>query len=94
LSIGCSEGNDEAAKLIEAAAEHSAAAITDGNPSSATARLADRAFGAFGLFPAARAMRGSEPGHYAALWFHTRQSKADTPVGTAEADYVSISPGG
>jgi hypothetical protein len=51
------EGNDEAAKLIQAAAEHSAAAITDGNPSSATARLADRAFGAFGLFPAARVMR-------------------------------------
>lgn len=81
-------GSSEAAKLIQAAAERSAAAITDGNPSSATARMADRAFGAFGLFPAARVMRGSEPGHYGALWFHTRQSKADTPVGTAEsADY-------
>jgi len=81
-------GSSEAAKLIQAAAERSAAAITDGNPSSATARIADRAFGAFGLFPAARVMRGSEPGHYAALWFLTRQSKADTPVGTAEsADY-------
>ncbi len=82
------DGSNEVAKLIQAAAERSAAAITDGNPSSATARIADRAFGAFGLFPAARAMRGSEPGHYAAIWFHTRQSKADTPVGTAEsADY-------
>jgi hypothetical protein len=82
------DGSNEVAKLIQAAAERSAAAITDGNPSSATARIADRAFGAFGLFPAARAMRGSGPGHYAAIWFHTRQSKADTPVGTAEsADY-------
>ena len=79
------DGSDEAAKLVQAAAERSAAAITDGNPSSATARMADRAFGAFGLFPAARVMRGSEPGHYTALWFHTRQSKADTPVGTAES---------
>ncbi len=82
------DGSHEAAKLVQAAAERSAAAITDGNPSSATARLADRAFGAFGLFPAARVMRGSEPGHYAAFWFHTRQAQADTPVGTAEsADY-------
>ena len=82
------DGSSEVAKLIQAAAERSAAAITDGNPSSATARIAERAFGTFGLFPAARAMRGSEPGHYAALWFHTRQSKADTPVGTVEsADY-------
>ncbi len=82
------EGNSEVAKLIQAAAEQSAAAITDGNPSSATARMADRAFGAFGLFPAARVMRGSESGNYSALWFVTRQSKADTPVGTAKsADY-------
>jgi hypothetical protein len=82
------DGSTEAAKLIQAAAARSAAAITDGNPSSATARIADRAFGAFGLFPAARVMRGSEPGGYAALWFHTRQSEADTPIGTAEgADY-------
>jgi hypothetical protein len=69
-------------------AENSAAAITDGNPSSATARMADRAFGAFGLFPAARVMRGSGSGNYSALWFLTRQSKADTPVGTVNsADY-------
>jgi hypothetical protein len=81
-------GSTEAAKLIQAAAERSAAAITDGNPSSATARMADSAFSAFGLFPAARVMRGSEPGGYAALWFRTRQSKADTPIGTAKsADY-------
>ncbi len=81
-------GNSEVAKLIQAAAEHSAAAITDGNPSSATARIAERAFGAYGLFPAARVMRGSEPGGYGAIWFHTRQSRADTAVGTAEsADY-------
>jgi len=82
------EGGSEAAKLIQAAAKHSAAAITDGNPSSATARMADRAFGTFGLFPATRVMRGSAPGHHAAVWFHTRQSKADTPVGTADStDY-------
>ncbi len=81
-------GSSEVAKLIQAAAERSAAAITDGNPSSATARIADRAFGAFGLFPAARVMRGSEPGGYGAIWFHTRQGRADTPVGTANsADY-------
>jgi hypothetical protein len=82
------EGGDEAAKLVRAAAERSAAAITDGNPSSATARMADRAFGTFGLFPATRVMRGSEPSHHMGLWFHTRQSQADTPVGTADsADY-------
>jgi len=79
------EGSREVAKLIQAAAERSAAALTDGNPSSATARMADRAFGAFGLFPASRVMRGSAPGSYAALWFHTRQSKADTAVGTANS---------
>ncbi len=82
------DGSNEVAKLIQAAAEHSAAAITDGNPSSATARIAERAFGVYGLFPAARVMRGSEPGGYGAIWFHTRQSRADTAVGTAEsADY-------
>ncbi len=82
------EGSSEATRLIQAAAQHSAAAVTDGNPSSATARIAERAFGTFGLFPAARVMRGSEPGGYGAIWFHTRQSEADTPVGTAEsADY-------
>jgi hypothetical protein len=81
-------GSSEVAKLIQAAAERSAAAITDGNPSSATARIAERSFGAFGLFPAARVMRGSESGGYGAIWFHTRQSEADTPVGTAKsADY-------
>lgn len=79
------EGNNEVAKLIQAAAEQSAAAITDGNPSSATARMTDRAFSTFGLFPATRVMRGSEPGHHAGVWFHTRQSKADTGVGTAES---------
>ena len=73
---------------MQAVAEQSAAAITDGNPSSATARMADRAFGTFGLFPATRVMHGSAEGHSAGLWFHTRQSKADTPVGTvAGADY-------
>jgi hypothetical protein len=82
------EGDEEVGKLMQAVAERSAAAITDGNPSSATARMADRAFGTFGLFPATRVMRGSEPGHHAAIWFHTRQSEADTPVGTADsADY-------
>jgi hypothetical protein len=82
------EGGEEAGKLIQAAAEQSAAAITDGNPSSATARMADRAFSTFGLFPATRVMRGSEPGGHAGIWFHTRQSKADTPVGTVNgADY-------
>jgi len=82
------DGSKEAAKLIQAAAERSAVAITDGNPSSATARMADRAFSTFALFPATRVMRGSEPGHHAGLWFHTRQSKAETPVGTADsADY-------
>ena len=44
------EGNSEVSKLMQAVAEQSAAAITDGNPSSATARMADRAFGTFGLF--------------------------------------------
>ena len=82
------EGSSEVSKLMQAVAEQSAAAITDGNPSSATARMADRAFGTFGLFPATRVMHGSESGHYGGVWFHTRQSKADTPVGTIEgADY-------
>ncbi len=82
------EGNDEVSKLMQAVAERSAAALTDGNPSSVTARMADRAFGTFGLFPATRVMHGSEPGHSLALWFLTRQSKADTPVGTIDsADY-------
>ncbi|MCL5278433.1 MAG: hypothetical protein M1376_00825 [Planctomycetes bacterium] len=81
-------GSSEVAKLIQAAAERSAAAITDGNPASATARIADRAFDAFGLFPAARVMRGSEPGGYSAIWFHTRQGRAATAVGTVNsADY-------
>jgi len=79
------DGSDEAARLLQSAAQRSAAAITDGNPSSATARMADRAFGTFGLFPATRVMRGSEPGHHGAVWFHTRQSQADTGVGTADS---------
>jgi len=79
------EGGSEASKLIAAAAENSAAAITDGNPSSVTARMADRAFGTFALFPATRVMRGSVPGGHCAIWFHTRQSQADTPVGTVDS---------
>ena len=78
------DGSSEVAKLMQAAAERSAAAITDGNPSSATARMADRAFGTFGLYPATRVMRGSVSGNYSALWFHGRQSEADTPIGTVE----------
>ncbi|MBM4029254.1 MAG: hypothetical protein FJ280_28230 [Planctomycetes bacterium] len=84
------EGSNEVGQLIQAVAEHSAAAITDGNPSSMTARMADRAFGTFGLFPANRVMRGSEPGHHAGLWFHTRQSQAETPVGTADTASYEI----
>lgn len=87
------EGESEVARLIQAAAERSAAAITDGNPSSATARMADRAFGTFGLYPAPHAGRGNVPGNHAAVWFHTRQSKADTPIGTVDgANYELHAP--
>lgn len=79
------DGSSEVGKLMQAVAEQSAAAITDGNPSSATARMADRAFNTFGLFPATRVMRGSAEGNHAGLWLHTRQSKADTPAGTVES---------
>ncbi len=82
------EGDSEVAKLVQAVAENSAAAITDGNPSSATARMADRAFGTFGLYPVPHATKGSVPDKHAGIWFHTKQSEADTPVGTADgADY-------
>jgi hypothetical protein len=82
------DGGSEVAKLTQAAAENSAAAITDGNPSSATARMADRAFGTFGLYAVPHAAKGSVPDAHAAVWFHTRQSEADTAVGTADgADY-------
>ena len=82
------EGGSEAAKLVQAAAEQSAAAITDGNPSSATARMADRAFRTFGLFPASPAMLGSESGNGGGIWLHARRSEADTPVGSVNgADY-------
>ncbi len=87
------EGDAEVARLIQEAGKRSAAAITDGNPSSATARMADRAFGTFGLYQASRAMRGSSPGKGAAIWFHTRQSKAETPVGIVDgSDYQFQTP--
>jgi hypothetical protein len=82
------DGDKEVSKLMQAVAEQSAAAITDGNPSSATARMADRSFSTFGLYPATRVMHGSGEGNSAGLWFHTRQSKSDTPVGSIDsADY-------
>ena len=82
------DGSNEVSKLMQAVAEQSAAAITDGNPSSATARMADHAFSTFGLFPATPVMHGSEEGHSFGMWFNTRQSKTDTPVGSINgADY-------
>jgi hypothetical protein len=80
------EGGAEVAKLIQAAAENSVAAITDGNPSSATARMADRAFNTFGLYPVHRG--GSVPSGHSGIWFHARKSDADTPIGTVDGtDY-------
>jgi len=82
------EGGSEVAALTREAAERSAAAITDGNPSSATARMADRAFGTFAMYPVPHATSGSVPDSHMGIWFHTKQSEADTPVGTADgADY-------
>ncbi|MBN1360827.1 MAG: hypothetical protein JW993_09555 [Sedimentisphaerales bacterium] len=82
------QGDEEVARLIEAAAQRSAAAITDGNPSSATARMADRAFGTFGLYQPANLAPGGRPSKHAGIWFHTRQSKAETPIGIVDgADY-------
>ncbi len=82
------EGDTEVARLIKEAATRSAAAITDGNPSSATARMAERAFGTFGLYQPPRVADGGPRGNHGAIWFHTRQSKADTPVGAVDgADY-------
>jgi len=78
------EGGNEVAQLMREAAKRSTAAITDGNPSSATARMADSAFGTFGLYPATRVMRGSIQGKYSGIWVHGRQSKADTPIGTVD----------
>jgi len=78
------EGGSEVAKLMREAAERSAAAFSDGNPSSATARMADSAFNTFGLYPATRVTRGSLSGNHSAIWFHGRKSEADTPIGTIE----------
>jgi hypothetical protein len=82
------EGGSEVARLLKAAAEESAAAITDGNPSSATARMADRAFNTFAMYPVPHTMEGGVPESHGGIWFHTRQSEADTPIGTADSsDY-------
>ncbi len=84
------EGDSEVAKLTQAIAERSAAAITDGNPSSATARMADRAFGTFGFYPVAHTTKGNVPEKHAGIWFHTRQSEADTAVGTADGSSYEL----
>lgn len=82
------EGDSEVAALLQAASERSVAAVIDGNPSAATARMAQRAFGTFGLYPGTRALRGSTPGQGGAVWFHGRRAKADLPVGRANSsDY-------
>lgn len=78
------QGGSEVANLLKEAAKTSTAAITDGNPSSATARMADSTFSTFGLYPATRVMRGSLSGNHSAIWVHGRQSKADTPIGTID----------
>ena len=78
------EGGSEVAQLIKEAAKRSTAAITDGNPSSATARMADSAFNTFGMYPATRAMGGRPSGYRSGIWVHGRQSKADTPIGTVD----------
>jgi hypothetical protein len=85
------QGSDEVGKLMQAVAQQSAAAITDGNPSSATARMADRAFSTFAMFPATRVMHGSADGHSFGLWFNARQSKSETPVGTVDSSDYELS---
>lgn len=79
------EGGREVAALMKAAAKESTAAILDGNPSAATARMADRAFSTFGLYPATPAMRGSTKGSYLGLWADAKRSTADTPVGSIDS---------
>jgi hypothetical protein len=79
------EGGKEVANLMKAAAKSSTAAIIDGNPSAATARMADRAFSTFGLYPATPAMRGSTKGSYLGLWADAKRSTADTPIGSVDS---------
>jgi hypothetical protein len=79
------EGGRVVAELMKAAAKESTAAIIDGNPSAATARMADRAFSTFGLYPATPAMRGSTKGSYLGLWADAKRSTADTPVGSVDS---------
>lgn len=84
-------GSDEVAKLLRAVAERSTAALIDGNPASATARMSDRAFRTFSFFNASPAMRGSiGRGTHSGLWFSFANSKADTPAGTIKTSESEI----
>lgn len=83
-------GGTEVAKLLKEAAKRSTAAITDGNPSSTTARMADRAFRTFGLFNAGALRRGSGPRKTSGIWVHGGKYEADTPAGTAEGSEAEL----
>ena len=84
------EGGSEVAKLLKEAAKRSTAAITDGNPSSTTARMADRAFRTFGLFNAGPVMRGSGSRVTSGIWINGGKYEADTPSGTAEGSEIEL----
>ncbi len=87
------DGGKAAAELLQEVIKASAAAITDGNPGSTTALMADSTFHTFGLFQGSsreQHMRGFEPGAHVGLWISENSYEIDTPAGPMEGTRTRI----
>ena len=87
------EGAAAVSEVEAEVAKVSALAITDGNPLATTARLANRAFRAFGFYNSTAAYLGSEDGEFAiniGAHFDFSSFSVDAPSGTADGDQFAI----
>ena len=87
------DGGKDAAKLLQEAIKTAGAAITDGNPGSTTAAMADSTFQNFGMFQGSsreQQMRGFESGAHVALWVSENAYEIDTPVGPMDGTRTRV----
>lgn len=87
------EGGDEAKDFLKAVALESTASISDGNPGSTTAEMADTSFALYGFYTRSSQnlnMRGHESGAHVGVNVRTRSFKSNAPVGIIEGTRTQI----
>jgi hypothetical protein len=88
------EGGDEALDFLEKISIASTMAITDGNPGSTTARMADTAFELFGFYhrgSRTNDMRGTAGGSLVGISVRVDTFDISSQVGTLDANLLQVS---